>query len=86
MNLTGFLNFLVALIKCAKYKIQQKQIPHDTKQCMRKITINNGWNTQIAQILHEEPDGTFIFKVILISRLPKPVAISHEFVLEIFKY
>ena len=56
------------------------------KQHIRNIAINNGWNTQTVHILREECDGKFIFKVNIISRIPKLVEPSHEWALKIFKY
>ena len=50
------------------------------------IFNKNGWNTQVLHILHEELDGKFIFKGNMLSRITKPVEISHEWVLKIFKY
>ena len=40
------------------------------------ITINNGGNKHIVQILHEIRDINFIFKGSFISILPKPVEIT----------
>ena len=74
MNLTYGATFTTAMIKRAKYIFNQKiNFPRDTKQHIREIVINNGWNTQIVQILCEKRDGHFLFKVNLLSRLPKPV-------------
>ena len=42
-----------------------------------------GWNLQAAQILREERDGEFIFKENMLSRVPKPVELSHEWFLNI---
>ena len=62
------------------------KIPHDTKQRIRKIAINNGWNTHIFQILREKHDGNFLFNGNLLSRLPKPVELSYEWVKINFNY
>ena len=53
---------------------------------MHEISIYNGWNTQVVQILCKECDDKLIFKGYLISRTPKPVELSHEWVLKMFKY
>ena len=69
MNLTGGVTFLTVLIKCAKSGINKKtNFPRETKRRIRKVEINNGWNTQIVQIFHDKRDGGFIFKVNLLSR------------------
>ena len=87
MNLTDVSTFPTTLIKWAKSRINQNNnFPRDTKQRIHKITINNDWNTQIIQIFSEKRDGTFILKVNLLSRLKKPVELSHEWVLTKFKY
>ena len=39
-----------------------------------------------SNVQNQEIDGKFIFKGILLSRLPNPVELSHVWVLEIFKY
>ena len=59
---------------------------HDTKGCIQEISINNGWNTQIFQILREKCDGNFVFKGNLISRLPKPVELTHKWTNTNYKY
>ena len=66
-------------------KIQNQpknNFPRDTKQRIQKIAIKNGWNTHIVQIFCEKCDGKFLFKVNMISRLPNPVELSHEWVLK----
>ena len=63
-----------------------KKIARDTKQRIQQIARNNGWNTQIVHIFCEKCDGDFIFKENFISRLPKPVGISHEWIKLNFKY
>ena len=57
-----------------------------TKRLKNKTTINNGWNSHIVHILCEKCDGKFIFKEKILSRLPKTVEISHEWVKTNFKY
>ena len=49
------------------------------------MTIENGCNTYIFQILREEHDGKFIFKGNMLSRLSKTVELSHKWVLKCFK-
>ena len=39
-----------------------------------------------SNVQNQEIDGKFIFKGIILSRLPNPVELSPEWVLEIFKY
>ena len=53
---------------------------------MRKIEISNGWNTPVFQILRKKHDDEFIFKGNLLSRLPKSVELSHNWILINFKY
>ena len=60
--------------------------PHGTKQPIRKILMNNGWHKLVAQILREERDDIFIFKVNMLRRLPKPVELSHKWVLKKCQY
>ena len=50
------------------------------------MTIENGCNTYIFQILREEHDGKFYFKVDILSILPNPVELSHHWVLTNFNY
>ena len=57
-----------------------------TKNNTYKRTLKNGWNTQVVHILHEKRDSKFIFKGNMISRLSKPVEISHAWVLTNFQY
>ena len=38
---------------------------------IRKTTIENDWNIQVVPIFCEENDGKFIFKIRVLSRLPK---------------
>ena len=82
VSLTDGLTFMTALIKRAK-SIINIFIPHDTKKRRREISINNGYNTQVVQILCGERVVKFIFKGKLLRRPPKPVEISHEWVLKI---
>ena len=87
MNLTDGTTLLMALIKRAKPRINEKiKFTRDTKQRIRKISRNNSWNTQVVQILREEFDGKFLFKENMLSILPKSVEQSHEWVLTKFKY
>ena len=72
-NLTDGETFLMALIKHAKSRLNQKiKLPHHTKRRIWKIAINNGWNKQFVQVLREIHALNFILKKNLI-RLPKPV-------------
>ena len=74
MKLTDGATFPTALIKRAKLIFNQKmKIPRDTEQHTQEISTNNGWNTQVIQILREEPGGKCLFKVNMISRPQKPV-------------
>ena len=76
-NLTDGATFPTTLIKCAKTISNHKiNFQHDTKLRIWGISINNGWNKQIVQILREKRDGNFLFKVNFLSRLPKPVELS----------
>ena len=59
MNLTDVATFLMTLIKLSKTRVNKKMC--DTKRSMREITVSNGWNTQIIQILREIRDGNFFF-------------------------
>ena len=73
-NLTGGVIFLPALIKCTKYIFNQKPIPSsDKNKHIHKSEMNNGWNTQVVQILHEDRYGKFHFKLNMLSILPSPV-------------
>ena len=75
------------LIKCAKSRLYQKiNVPSDTKQLIRKIAINNIWNTYIVHIFRDKHDESFILKENSPSRLPIPVEISHEWVNTNFEY
>ena len=76
MNLTDCETFTVALIKRAESRFNNVFL-RDIKRCIREIVTNNGWNTQVVQILREIRDGKFIFKHNILSRIPKPVELSH---------
>ena len=79
INLTDGATFITALISSEKLILNQNiNFPLDTKRCIRKIPINNGWNTQIVHILCEECDGKIIFKVNPMRRLPTNVELLHE--------
>ena len=58
----------------------------DKKQRIQEISINNGWNTHIVQILREKQDVNFLFKGNFLIRRPKTVGLSHELVNMNFKY
>ena len=78
MNLTYGETLPMVLIKREKYRSNQKiKFPRDTRKRRREITINNGWNKQIFQILCEKPDVNFLFKGNFLVRLPKPVELQH---------
>ena len=69
--------FPTPLIKHAKTRVNQKiNFTRDTKRRIQEITINNGWNTQIVQILRDIRDGNFLFKGPFLSRLTKPVELT----------
>ena len=87
MNLTDGATFPAALTKPAKTRINQKiKFLRDTKRRIREISINNGWNTHIVQILHEIRDGKFLFKGNLLSTLPKSVELLNEWIEKNFNY
>ena len=78
-NLTDGATFKTAMIICAKKRFNQKiKFPCDIKRRIREISINNGCNTQIFQILRDIRDGNFLFNGDFLSRLPKSVELSHE--------
>ena len=61
MNLPDGKTFPTALIKRSKYIINQCfSFSRDKNQLMQEIAINNGWNTQIVQVLHQKCDGVFL--------------------------
>ena len=60
--------------------------PREKKRHIYSTTINNSCNTQIVKIFHAECDGNFNFSVDMLSRLPNPVEISHEWLLTNFKH
>ena len=79
MNLADGTTFITPLIKGAKTGVNQKRkFPLDTKQHIREIAINNGWNTYNFRILYEIRDGDFLFKGKFLTRLPKPVELTHD--------
>ena len=87
MILTDGATFPTALIKRAKYIFSQKiKFPRNTKQRIWEISINNGWKTHIVQIFHEKRNGNFLFKGNFLSRLPKFVGLSHEWINNNFNY
>ena len=74
MNLPYEATFLTPLIKNSKsIIIKNYNFPHDTRQRIWKIVINNGCNTHIVHILLKKRDVMFIFKGIFLIRLPNPV-------------
>ena len=76
MNLTDGETYMAALIKRAKSRINILKTPRNTKRRMQKIVIKNGFNTLIVHILCEKYDGEYLFKVNLLSRLPKPLELT----------
>ena len=87
MNLTDGATFPASMIKCEKTRVNQKiNFPCDTKRRIREISLNNGWNTQIVQILCELCDGDFLFGVKVFSILTKPVELTHKYIKKVFKY
>ena len=69
------------LIKRERYRFSKDiNFLPDKKRRIRLIVINYGWNTHIVHILQEGRDGNFL------SRLPKPVGISHEWIKTDFNY
>ena len=87
MNLTDGATFLMALIKRAKSRFNQKiKFPRNTKQRICETEIKNGWNPQVVNTLREESDGKFIFKGNMISRVPKNVELSHKWILKNTKF
>ena len=53
---------------------------------MRKIAINNDRNKHIFQILREKRDRNIHLKGNLLSRIPKPVVLSHDWIKNNVKY
>ena len=87
MNLTGGATFLIALIKHAKYRLNQKiNSPRDIKRGIQEIAINNGWNTHIFWILREKRNVDFLFKVNFLIRLPKPRELTNQWIKTDSKY
>ena len=81
MNLTDGSTFTTPLIKCAITRGNKKiKSTGDTTRRIRDIAINNGWNTQIFQILCDIRDGK------ILSRPPKPVKITQKCIKKILKY
>ena len=69
MNLTDDTTFLTAPTKRAKTRFNQNNNNCcDTKRNIREIAINNGWNTQVIQILCEKRNGKFLFRGNFLSR------------------
>ena len=62
MILADIETFSQVLIKCLKLGFNPNIVTKYQKQHMCKITINNGWDTQVVHILHEECDENFHFK------------------------
>ena len=78
MNLTNSTIFPLALVKRATLIFNQSNnLSPITKQFISKIAINNVWNTQVVHILCEKHDGKFHSKGNILSRIPKPIEISH---------
>ena len=87
MNLMDDETFLTSLLKRAKSIFNQIIIfLRDTEGRICINEINNGWNTNNVHIFHEELYGKFLFKVNLLSRLPKPVELSNKWILKNLKY
>ena len=87
MNLTDVATFATDLIKCADTRVNKKnKILWDTKQHMHEIAVNSDWNTQILQILREKRDWNFLLKGKFLSKLPKPVKVTHKWINKKFKY
>ena len=78
INLTYGSTFSTVFIKQKKIKINQKIDFH--------VIQNNGWNTQILQILNEECDGIFYLSGNQLSRIQNPVELTHKCVSKVFKY
>ena len=87
MYLNDGATFITPLIKLATTRVNQNiNFRRDTKRHIRYIAINNGWNTQIFQLLREMHDEIFIVKGKFLSRPPKYDELSHECIKKIFKY
>ena len=87
INLTDGAIFTPALIKREKSRLNPKiYFPFNTKWCIRYIAINNGCNKKVVKILCEESGGDFTFRINMPSRLPKPIELSHKWVLKSLKY
>ena len=85
MNLTDGATVLATLIKRAKTRVN-KTIMCGTKRRIQGVATNNGWNTQIVQILRAICDGNFLFKVNFLSRLSKHSGLTHEWINTNLKY
>ena len=73
MNSTYFATFPTDLIKGAKTIVNQKiNFLRDTKRRIQQTAINNG-----CHILHEICGGKIIFKLNFLSRLIKPIELTH---------
>ena len=87
ISLTNDATFPEALIKRANSIFNQKiKFPRDPMLLVHKNAIKSGCNTQVVQILCEERGGKIHSKGNMLSRLIKPVELSHEWVLTNFKY
>ena len=70
-----------------KNDIKSKIIsPRDNKRRICKIEIQNGWNTQVVQVLCEDRDCRFHFKASAISRISNAIELSHGWILKKIKY
>ena len=66
-----------------KINIQSRiDFPRDINQYISITTIINLWNKKVVNILGEERNGIFLSNVTMLSRLPKPVELSHKWVLK----
>ena len=65
MNLINGATFMTAMIKPSKSRFNQKiKFSCGKEWRIWEIAINNGWNTQIVQILHGKRMGVFFSKEI----------------------
>ena len=63
MNLNDGGTVLTDLIKRAKIRVNKKiNSPRDTRQLIREIVINNGWNKQIVKMLRKIRDEILFLK------------------------
>ena len=87
MDLTDGATFTIILIKLGKNRVNKKtKYLRDTKRRIQEIAANNGWNTQIVQILCEIRGGNFLFKGNFLSRLSKPVELTYKWINKCFNY